>query len=290
MSIKSIFTPFLDKEKAKTAFQSAGVIAHKFNAHISAVFMRQRPLRSGVVYFPLGGSYPADDDDTAKRVEEQNAGALRLHFDDLCDQYDVGIVDIADHNDARGATASWRDLKGRLPHDLARSASACDLIVVASAGQDDNSFHDYLVEELIFASGRPVFVCPETTLSAFPQRIVVAWDGGVESTAAVAAALPFMKEASMVKLLSVHEATKKTASTSDLAASLRLHGVETTETDVELEKGQSDIDVLVHEIIEANADMLVMGGYSHSRWREMVLGGFTHHMLRNSAMPILMAR
>lgn len=290
MSIKSIFTPFLDDEGARIAFRESATVAHKFNAHIAAVFMRRRPLYSGVVYFPLGDAYPVDDDDSLKRIEEKTVGDLRLKFDDFCDEYDVGIVDIAYHDDDKGATASWRDLKGRIPEDLAKAASAFDLVSLTAPGNNEDKFQWRLVEELVFASGRPVLLSPKDSFDSFPERIVVTWDGGVESASAVAAALPFLKQADMVKLLTVHEPSKETASTEELAACLRLHGVETSETEIELEKGQHHIDVLVHEITEARAELVVMGAYSHSRWREAVLGGFTRYMLKNAATPLLLAR
>lgn len=290
MSIKSIFTPFLDDENARIAFQGSATVAHKFNAHIAAVFMRQRPLYSGVVYFPLGGAYPVDDDDSIKRAEENNVADLRLKFDDSCDEHGVAIVDIEDHDDDKSATASWRDLKGRIPEDLAKAASAFDLVSLTTPGNDESKFQWRLVEELMFASGRPVLISPQNGFMAFPKRVVVAWDGGVESASAVAAALPFLKQADMVKLLTVHEPSKETASTKELAACLRLHGIETSETEIELEKGQHHIDVLVHEIVEACAELVVMGAYSHSRWREAVLGGFTRHMLKNATTPLLLAR
>lgn len=290
MPVKSIFTPFLDDESARIAFHGAAIVAHKFNAHIAAAFMRQRPLYSGVVYFPLGGAYPVDDDDALKRAEEKKVGDLRLKFDDLCDEYSVGIVDIADHDDGKDATASWRDLKGRIPEDLAKSAAAFDLIALSAPGNDEDRFQWRLVEELVFATGRPVIISPKDGFDSFPERVVVAWDGGVESASAVAAALPFLKQADMVKLLTVHEPSKETASTEELAACLRLHGVETSETEIELEKGQHHIDVLVHEIKEARAELVVMGAYSHSRWRQAMLGGFTRHMLKNTTTPLLLAR
>ncbi|NNE40707.1 MAG: universal stress protein [Marinicaulis sp.] len=290
MPIKSIFVPFLSKQDASVGFKAAAVIAEKFDAHIAAASMRQRPLSAGVVYFPLGGVYPLGDDDALKRAEEKNVSKLRLQFDDLCDEHGVGINDIARHSDAKGATASWRDLKGRIPEDLARTASSFDLAVAAAPGPDDKKFQWRLVEELLFSSGRPLFLSPKEGVERFPNRIVIAWNGSVEAAAAIAAALPFMKYADMVKILSVHDISKRNTSTTDLAASLRLHGVETSETEIELEKGQDHIDVMVHEVVEANADLVVMGAYSHNRWREAVFGGFTRHMLKTTAAPMLMAR
>lgn len=290
MTIKSIFTPFLTENEAFVGFRAAAMIADQFNAHIAATFMRQRPLYSGVVYFPLGGSYPTDDDDQVKRLEEENVSARRLQFDDLCDQFGVGICDIANHSDAKGATASWRDLKGDIPDDFVKTASSFDLIVTAAPQEQNSRFHWNLVEELLFASGRPVFFSPNEAFEDFPKRVVVAWDGGVEAAAASAVALPFLQKADMVKLLTVHEPSKRNATSKDLAATLRLHDVDTSEIEIELEKGHSHIDVLTHEIIEANADLVVMGAYSHTRWHQAVLGGFTRHMLKNAAKPVLMAR
>ncbi len=290
MAYKSIFVPFFDETSARIGFEAGVQIARCFDGHISALHMRQRPTAPRVVYFPLGGKFPEGDHDIYKKAEDENAVALHQLFGDLSDANGIGVSDISAHTDTMGATASWRDEKGDIPERVATIAAGFDLTAMATLDDADDGFQLRLCEELLFQSGRPVLLCPADAMKKMPERVVVAWNGGAEAARTVYAGLPFLTEAKMVKLLTLHEPGRETATTKDIAASLGLHGIETRETEIELESGQDVNDVLVKEIGEAEPDLLIMGAYAHSRWRQTVFGGFTRCMLRHPAAPVLMMR
>lgn len=289
MSIKSILVPFLQKPTAMTAFKAAAVVAKAEKAHIVALHMRQRPLPPQVVFYPLGGTFPIENDDAFKKAEDENAANLRQVFDDLCEQSGVGIADFETHTDDMGATASWRDVRGAVPGEIADVAASFDLSVAARPGEPTAPLQDEIVEELLFRSGRPVLVAPPTPPDAAPRRIVVAWNGRAEAAKAVAAARPLLLGADTIKLIAVHPPGVAASATMDLAATLRMHGVDSAQVEVEREAGQDATKVLKQEIADARPDMIVMGAYSHNRWREAVLGGFTRDMLAHAEIPLFMA-
>jgi len=140
MTITSILVPFFEKEAARTAFMSAAAVAREMNAHVCAAYMRQRPMPTSVVYYPLGGAFPPENDDVYKRAEDDNAAALRELFDELSEAERLAAAPIGKRTDEMGATAEWRDLKGDLPDGFARLAAAFDLVSMArpgGEGEDD---------------------------------------------------------------------------------------------------------------------------------------------------------
>jgi len=290
MTFKSILVPVFEENAARSAFVAAASIARRFDAHIVALHVRQRPTPPNVIYFPLGGSYPTDDDARYKQAEDDNAARLHALFDDLCDNEKVGIVDLRKHADEMGATASWRDERGEVPEMIGRLATAFDIAVVAAPEGQFSAFQERLVEALLFQSGRPVLMQPAAQDAGAAERIVIAWNESAESARAVAAATPFLEAARVVKIVTVDEPGAASASINEIAACLQLHGVETSEVKVEHERSENAVDALEREVAEARADLLVMGAYSHSRWREALLGGFTRHVLHEAKTAVLMAR
>ncbi|ACA16105.1 UspA domain protein [Methylobacterium sp. 4-46] len=147
-----------------------------------------------------------------------------------------------------------------------------------------------LIETLLFESGRPVIVVPPGVESFAAQRILVAWDGSAQAARAVHDALPFLKRAGAVEIVSV--AGEKDLSGAvpgaELAPHLAHHGVAVTVTD--LVAGDGDVaGTLRRHAAASRADLLVMGAYVHSLLREMVLGGVTQALLGSCPVPLLLA-
>jgi len=140
-----------------------------------------------------------------------------------------------------------------------------------------------LFEALIFESGRPVLLLPEGATRQLPTAFevaAVAWDLSRSATRAVADALPILQAAKRVHVVTVVDEKRlhKPGSGVELCKHLARHGVEVTFDEVQA-KGRSIGDVLEAHVIERNVDLLVMGGYAHSRLREFILGGATRSVL-----------
>jgi len=167
-----------------------------------------------------------------------------------------------------------------------------DLIVV---GQDVPGAHGafvtrHLVDRLLMDAGRPVLVLPVAgTFDQVPTRILVAWDGSREAALALQGALPLMRKASRVTLTSFTPAPQAEgdAETSGIDRWLHQHGVESSQ---DLRATRIDLaDALLSHAVDIGADLIVMGGYGHARWRERMLGGVTHDILVHMTLPVLMA-
>ena len=147
-----------------------------------------------------------------------------------------------------------------------------------------------IAKQSLLQTRRPVLLAPARPQSDLTDSVMIAWDESPECWHAVSAAMPFMQLAKSVRVISVdRDASNREASQAEVLAYLRCHGIGATAQVVAPEL-RSVGDTLLTAGAEHEAGMLVMGAYSHSRLREMLLGGATRHVLKNaSARPVLLA-
>ena len=289
MALKSIFIPFFEEKSADIAFRAAVALGKESKGHLTAVHIRSRPVPATTVYFPLGG-VSTEFTESFQKAEDTLADNLKELFTKLCADTGVGVVPLEEHKDEHGATASWSEGEGDVLMEYALQATAYDFSILAAAGDDANPMEESIAESLLFESGRPVLLAPASGLPGAPKKIVVAWNGSQEAARAVAASLSLLQSAETVTVISVRKADEPFINTDDITAYLRLHGVEAARMKVEVQDNENVTARLDKEIRQEQPDLLMMGAYSHSRWREAVLGGFTRHMIHEAKMPVLMMR
>jgi nucleotide-binding universal stress UspA family protein len=227
---------------------------------------------------------------------------------------DVGFVDMSEvmaSVKAQGATA-LKDFETRakadgvsveadlmqgmseeFPHDFARVARQADLAILGQPRDGDPLIGQYaLVERCLFASGRPVIIVPALTNEpSLTGCIVAAWDGSAEAARAINDALMFLKLASRVVLVvgvMSGQDYEQAPQTDDMMAHLKRHGV--TAEAMRVTAGEGDVGrMLLSTAKDLGADLMVMGAFHHSRWREFILGGVTLTVLEQATIPLFMA-
>jgi nucleotide-binding universal stress UspA family protein len=148
-----------------------------------------------------------------------------------------------------------------------------------------------LFEEVLFNSGRPIITVPYIhNNGANLERALVCWDGSRTAGRAVADALPLLARANQVDIVTVvgSNAARGTVSGADIGRHLARHGLKAEVHQIYA----SDIDVtsaLLSFAADRDSQLIVMGGYGHSRLREFVLGGATQGLLHSMTVPTLMA-
>jgi nucleotide-binding universal stress UspA family protein len=172
----------------------------------------------------------------------------------------------------------------------AEAARLHDLTLIAWGGSDADRV--YLGETVFFASGRPVLVLPPDE-RAFPRafrRIIVAWDGGCQAARAMADALPLLKAAEQVRVITVRgeKSVPISESLDEVKRHLGAHEVEVVTELVDAKNRQIGA-VFADQAREHGSDLLVMGAFGHSRFREIVLGGATQSMLEEPPIPVLLS-
>lgn len=183
---------------------------------------------------------------------------------------------------------------GAMTELVAQRARFADLVVLGRPyGPDLGPEAEAVVEAALFEGHAPVMILPDSgaSLAAIPRRVVIAWNQSAEAMAAVRLALPILKQADSVNITVIDPPTHG-AERSDpggmLCQMLVRHGVH-AEVSVLARTMPRVSDVLARHVRDQNADLLVMGAYGHSRFREAILGGATRNMLEQAEVPVLMA-
>lgn len=176
---------------------------------------------------------------------------------------------------------------------IGRRARYADLTFVGPQLLADARLKAKVMDGALFSSGRPVMVCPEgATPTLAPKCVVVAWDSRLEAARAAREALPMLRSAKEVRLALVDPVRGETGHGdepgADAAAWLSRHGVKVS-VDRIASSGEPVSTVLSRHAGDCGAQLIVMGGYGHSRLRERIFGGVTHSMLDGAKMPLLMA-
>jgi nucleotide-binding universal stress UspA family protein len=174
-------------------------------------------------------------------------------------------------------------------------AQCADLIVVAShdRGKDDAIGLRRNLVPLLLRSGRPLLIVPHpvsanTPLTAHPSRAVVAWKNIRESVRALHDALPLLKQAGAVDVLTVDAPEDMHIQMDALLGHLSAHGVNASWID-HRSNGKSVAGILLAHASRTRADMIVAGGYGHSRLQEWVLGGVTRELLDHADLPLFLS-
>jgi nucleotide-binding universal stress UspA family protein len=288
MAIKKILVPLQNLETAEAALKAALTLARRHRAHVEVLHVRQPPNLPAEGYYPVGVVFAPEHFAAFDAALAGQAEKARALVERVARAAGAPRVDAAAHRDDSGATISWRDKPGVLPFDLSAAARVCDLVLFGRPAGEAPLPDQGLVEEALFQSSRPLLVAPAGRLEAAPRRILVGWNGRREAARALTAAMPVFDSAERVRVLSIGAFPSDLEGPERAAELLRLHGVPADAERRELKSAAAE-EELIAAARDWRADLIVMGAYSHSRWREIVLGGFTRRLLRQSEFPLLLA-
>ena len=293
MSIKRILIPLPGSVDHAGEIEIALSAAKALGAHVEALFISQPPPptrggghvseiamygRTSAAVAPINW-YAAERDKIARDARERFAHA--------CEVIGIPIVS-ANSEPGTALTASWREAEGSYAEIAVQRAIAFDLVVAASANVMESLMD--IAEQSLLQTRRPVLLAPSHLETDLTDSAMIAWDESPECWHAVSAALPFLHLAKSVKVISVdRDASRRKDSQAEVLAYLNCHGIGAT-VQVVPPHLRSVGDTLLTAAAEHDAGLLVMGAYSHSRLREMLLGGATRHILKNAATrPVLLA-
>jgi nucleotide-binding universal stress UspA family protein len=195
-----------------------------------------------------------------------------------------------------GVSGEWRLVDGPIAATVALHARYADLAILGQTDPDrpDTTTPATVIEEVLFASGRPLLLVPYAgRFDRIGRNVLVGWNGSREAARALNDALPLMRKADRVTVLAADPESGFSGDgdvpSADIALHLARHGVKARAA-ITLSDGMDPADLLLNYASDLGADLLVMGGYGHSRLRELVLGGVTRSMLERTTLPVLMSR
>ena len=251
-------------------------MAERCEAHVLGLAFAYEPVIPGAV---MGGIPPEFIE--AQRAEAHGkAKAAVARFEERARRAGISY----EHRILSASLSAAADQLGRLSRRF-------DLVVVGQPEREETVPEEIVDEGALFESGRPVIFVPFIHRAGVKlDRVMVCWDGGRAATRAVADSLPLLKKAKQVEVVIVANGRGKSDEVpgADLGQHLARHGLK-----VDVKRITSpDIDIastILSYAADSSADMIVMGGYGHSRLREFVLGGATRGILESMTVPVLMS-
>ena len=288
MAIRKLLLPLTGTKDGEAALATALIIARAWNAHVLALHVRVdsrdvAPLAGE----GLSGAMIEEMMEATETESTLRAHAVRTMFEGFVAGHEVRLGEPFPGEHA--PTASFAAVTGREEDLVAQQARLADLTVVPHLESSEDVSSSDALHAVLFDSGRPVLIAPRETPVAIGTRVCLAWNGTAESASAVMAALPWLRRAAAVRILSADEYQRRGPAAQDLADYLALHDVNAeiaTFRPIDREVGAG----LLRAAQEFGADLLAMGAYSHSRLRQLILGGVTRHVLEHAALPIMMSR
>jgi nucleotide-binding universal stress UspA family protein len=250
-------------------------VASAFDAHLSAVACAYEPVIVGMTY----PGAPASVIDSFRAESEAEADRAKRTFDANAQRAGLSADSFVISATASGAA----DKLGELAREY-------DLSIVAQAQPDYDIAESLAIEGALFGSGRPVLVVPYIQSSGLKlDRVMVCWDSSRNAARAIGDAMPLLRRAGTIEVVTVESRERRNElAGAKIAAHLARHGLK-----VELKPIVSPelyvADAILSTAADTCADLIVMGGYGHTRLREFVLGGATRGILGAMTVPTLMA-
>jgi nucleotide-binding universal stress UspA family protein len=285
---KYILVPATGAATDGPVFSTALIVARLMSAHLAFLHVRidvQATLTAMASSDTGGGfGYP----EMLLALEQEAAGRQKraeLAFRDFCEAERLFVS--ADPS-ANRPSADWRLEAGDEPHWIAEHGRAADLIVLGRSHDGETHAMDVL-EAALMESGRPVLIAPTQPRRELSGVIAIAWKDRPQAARAIAAAQPFLHMARKIVVLSVSEETSSNQSSCERLRRALSWSNPATSVQCLKPDGRPPVETLLAAAHAADADMLVMGGYGHSRTREIIFGGFTRRILSNADLPVLMA-
>ncbi|MCP5368172.1 MAG: universal stress protein [Hyphomicrobiales bacterium] len=285
MPIRTILVPADGTDASKPAIEMALKLAPAFHAHVEVLHVRA-DAKDAVPLLGEGmsGAMIEEMIDMAETEAAQRAKAARAMFDSTCGAQSIPVKDAADG--VEEASISWREETGREDEVTATRALLADMIVMTRPGSESEVSATLTLNAALFESARPVLLAPHEGASLPTRHAVIAWNGSAQAARAVRTAMPLMKKMDAVTVVTIDARGEVTPTAADVAAYLAWHGIQ---AQVRSKNGEGPGMVLLNVCREVDADLLVMGAYTHSRLRQLIMGGVTRFVLDNAKIPVLMA-
>jgi nucleotide-binding universal stress UspA family protein len=278
MSVKTILVYVPSGKNAAATLGAVLKIAGTGNAHVIGLHLTPD--------LPVYGEFPAEVSqeviDRLQKAGDEAAAAAKRAFEEA-------FKDSAVTHEWRGFIASYvmgADL-------IAQQGRSVDLIVCGKASDETPDAWSDFAETALMRSGRPVLIVPPgATAKPIGTHAVIAWNDTREAARAVFDSLALIQDAASVRAITLIDNEEQRAAAeangAPLVASLARHGIKAA-FEVSYTAGGSTGEAILAKLLDNGCDLLIMGGYGHSRFREMLFGGVSRDILRNTWVPTLVS-
>jgi nucleotide-binding universal stress UspA family protein len=278
MSYKNLLTVLTDSKFVDASLEQGAALAGVHDAHLDVLCMGVDRTQTGYYY---AGANAMVLQETLTRAQEEAAeidGMAKtfLTATEIRWGTEMGVAQMAD-----------------LGRHIAAHARFTDMVILPQPyGENHGAELEPVIEAALFEGRVPVLMIPDGKPAlSDPKTISIAWNESDECLSAVRGAMPLLKSADEVHVVVIDPPThgpNRSDPGGQLSQFLARHGVR-TEIDVLAKTMPRVSDVLLRHAADTKTDLVVMGAYGHSRFREAILGGATRYMLEQSELPVLMA-
>ncbi len=284
--ITNILTYIDGRGSTENAAEAAFQLAIRHNAHVEGLHVRADPrdyITDAADYsgFQAIEKFTESFDREVTEVEKRATDA----FAQVRDHH--GVAEQEATPAVTKPTAHWTVVSGRADSIVCQRARVSDVCVVGRASYGRDNSTKPVIEAVLFDSGRPILIAPPQPPKLVGSDIVIAWNRSAAAARALNMAMPLFDEAGRICLVYVDTGAKQGPSVEEAAAYVERHGF-AVDVKTIAPHSQGVGSTLLRYVHTQNSGLLVMGAYSHSRLREVVLGGVTRYVLENATIPVLM--
>jgi nucleotide-binding universal stress UspA family protein len=281
--MKTILVPTEQNTAMESALDCALLLAKKFDSWIEGFPLRPA-VADMVAMDPDAGltmvAIKENDADMVRQAEDLFRSFMERH----------GVQRQATEASPPPGAVGWTwHADAPSGHDFVGSyGRVFDIVVLARPGEEWQSPSMVTLESALFESGRPVLIAPPTSPRSLGTHVLIAWNRSTEQARATAFAMPLLRLAERVTILTVEGSTVAGPSGAEMARSLALHGIAADTITIAPGKVSAG-ETILKKAAELGCDLIVKGAYTQSRLRQMIFGGTTRHILANAKLPVLMA-
>jgi len=291
MAFRHILVPVFGYDADRVALDAALVLAKKSGAHIQALHIKVDPMESVPLMVDVGVA-ATELIEAVERHAETRAKAAGATFEAWRTERNVSVD--AKPSLRTGVTTAYQIEEGAEDELIIKYGRLTNLVVVGRPnGEEAGDQVLSRMEDALFGAGQPVLLVPGGLGQPALEKLIagpglISWNGSIEATRAVSSAIDLLRGITHVRVLSIQEGRKDRHPASDLVHYLAWEGVSASVIDPISTTGHAGEQILA-TAKSLQPGFVLMGGYSHGRLRQLVLGGVTSHMMDHADLPVLMA-
>ena len=283
--IKTILVPELNATSNSKALAMAAQVARLFDGHIELLHVHPDAAEMARYAASLNVEHAVFTGEVWQALQRADKARTASSQAD-CDQFAAKEKLVA----ASNVTTSWQEVSGNEVEQIILRAFCHDLVVF-SRPEAPATLSTLSIGDVLVGCGHPLLLAPSKPCASLISSVVIAWKDAPASARAVSAAMPLLAKADKIVILEAVEdgddAQAAINSTERLAAHLRCHGLKPQTGHVKFDHRDA-CQSIMEAAVKLHAGLVVMGGYSHSRARELIFGGFTRHVMREAPVPVFL--
>ncbi|GAN63841.1 universal stress protein UspA [Acetobacter indonesiensis NRIC 0313] len=289
--VRKILLPLPSVSNGEAALIRGYNFARRFGAHLAVLHVR--PDGRDIAPMAGEGLSGAMVEDLMRSAEHESARHAR-EVHKLFEQFaathpDIQVVPPRSPFPWDQPSMSFNIISGAESEIVPAHARLSDFTLVPHPDSGEEVSSSETLHAVLFDSGRPVVIAPRTPPQGLIKRVCIGWNGTAESSSALRGALAWALTAEAVRVLHCEDYQRRGPKARDVIDYLSFHGIKAdavafNPVDRDVGKG------LLAACKDFDADMLAMGAYSHSRLRQLILGGVTRHVLEHADLTVLMSR